>query len=343
MIRCSLRSCKGPWAHYNCVNMTPEESGEYKKYYCPSCQLEDPKRKNIKYTTSPKKQPGEKTNGSEVDTLKPETSPEKDAQKPEKSPEKPEKSTNSPGKTPVRSNKGTDTSPELPVKSPEKIPARPDDGITPIDIQPIEKPTSQTDDGITPTDTQPIVEPISQTVDKCSQADPDPENDPLLAGLITNFSKELTKSIQANNHLKSIIRNLETEISQHKNNLNEKERLEGDILMLISSNKEKDAHILDLERKLEETVDALQLAKDQLDVATIDLRDNTPNSRLNKLQQIVDTKEKHLNEKTSLLNQPGNTTCDLVIKSQVKIGQKLRPGVKIGSLKNSEGIFFNIY
>ena len=37
--------------------------------------------------------------------------------------------------------------------------------------------------------------------------------------------------------------------------------------------------------------------------------------------------------------QPGNTTCDLVIKSQVKIGQKLRPGVKIGSLKNSEGIF----
>ena len=28
-----------------------------------------------------------------------------------------------------------------------------------------------------------------------------------------------------------------------------------------------------------------------------------------------------------------------MIKSQVKIGQKLRPGVKIGSLKNSEGIF----
>ena len=38
--------------------------------------------------------------------------------------------------------------------------------------------------------------------------------------------------------------------------------------------------------------------------------------------------------------QPWNTTCDLVIKSRVKIGQKLRFGVKIGSVKNSEGIFY---
>ena len=37
-----------------------------------------------------------------------------------------------------------------------------------------------------------------------------------------------------------------------------------------------------------------------------------------------------------------NTTCDLVIKSWVKIGQKMRLGVKIGSLKNSEGIFYNL-
>ena len=36
------------------------------------------------------------------------------------------------------------------------------------------------------------------------------------------------------------------------------------------------------------------------------------------------------------IKHPWNTACDLVKKSRVKIGQKLRLGVKIGSLENYE-------
>ena len=37
------------------------------------------------------------------------------------------------------------------------------------------------------------------------------------------------------------------------------------------------------------------------------------------------------------------TPCDLVIKSEVKIAQKSRHGVKVGSLEISEVTFFIIY
>ena len=250
--------------------MTEEESRDYKKYYCPSCLLEDPKRKNLKYENNLL----EKTSETE-NTENPENT-----QIPENPPQ--------PGKTsnPAVVNKTPETSTKHPVK-----PHEPPQNTHP-----------------TPKDETMIIETYSKSnaticLDKTTQANSETEfKDTIVTGLVSDFSRELTKVIQENTKLKSMIHDLETEVTQHKIDQNRQKQLEGDIVMLISSNKEKDAHILDLERKLEETVDALQLTKDQLDVATIDLNDNIPNSRLTKQQAIIDTKEKHLREKTTLLN-----------------------------------------
>ena len=305
MIRCSLRSCKGPWVHYTCINMTAEESGEYKKYYCPTCLSEDPKRKNIKYQNpAPKKHPGEKS------TL----DPEKSLHNLEKEPN-PEIMENTTGSSNVSSDKEPKSpgkQPEISAKGPEhlaKIPENPEKELE----KPVERPESPAkgpknpektqvnpDNESRPTDPQPKTPP---TFEKSTQLTSDLEfNNPMLSRLVSDFSKELTKAIQDNIHLKSIIHNLETEISQQKRAHSDRNELERENLLLKSSNQEKDTLIQDMERKLEETVDALQLTKDQLDVATLDLHDDNPNSMLNKKQQIIDTKEKHLREKTSLLN-----------------------------------------
>ena len=143
---------------------------------------------------------------------------------------------------------------------------------------------------------------FSNKATQLSQTDPGPKkiNEVDIAGLVSNFSKEMTKIIQQNTHLKTIIQSLEEEISKHNLDTDERkklEKLENENLVLITSHKEKDAYIRNMERKLEDTVEKLQYANDQLDVATLDLNDNHPQRK-----RLIDTKEKHLKEKTELLN-----------------------------------------
>ena len=258
----------------------------------------------IKYLTIPKKHPGEKS------ALDPEKSLHNLEKEP--NPEIVEITTGSSNVSSDKELKSPEKQPKISAKGPEhlaKIPENPEKELE----KPVERPESPAkgpknpektqvnpDNESRPTDPQPKTPP---TFEKSTQLTSDLEfNNPILSRLVSDFSKELTKAIQDNIHLKSIIHNLETEISQQKRAHSDRNELERENLLLKSSNQEKDTLIQDMERKLEETVEALQLTKDQLDVATLDLHDDNPNSMLNKKQQIIDTKEKHLREKTSLLN-----------------------------------------
>ena len=271
MIGCSSKSCKGPWAHYACVNMTEDESKEFKQYYCQPCQSENPKRKNIKYknqlpkmSENPKKQNNPSDNFvNQPDIVdSPVTQPDM-IDKPVSSPENP---------------KIIELASPL-LKTPEK---RPEMKKT-LEKQYLNRGT-QIDN----------INPELKKVD-----------DSLIAGLVSNFSKEIAKAIQQNTNLKTIIQSLEEELSKNKLDANERknlEKLQRENLLLISSVKEKDAYILNMEKKLEDTVEKLQYTHDQLDVATIDLQENHQHSKQQKLQKITDTKEKHLKEKTEMLN-----------------------------------------